>query len=143
MTELIKRLETAETGSRELDAEIAIHIGWKHSKVQKGHGLSGAPIWSHEWQSPDGHETDFERVSEFVQGNPEIVAADIVPTFSTNIDAALTLAPEGWSWRVGNVPSGGGFADLGTQTSLQCIEGGTPALALCIAALKAREQTNE
>lgn len=56
----------------------------------------------------------------------------------TSLDAALTLVPEGWSWRVGNLPSGKGFADLGTQASLQCVEGATPPLALCIAALKAR-----
>ncbi len=63
---------------------------------------------------------------------------DAIPLYSASIDAALTLVPEGWSWRAGNLPSGKGFADLGTQASLQCIEGATPAISLCIAALKAR-----
>jgi len=61
------------------------------------------------------------------------------PAYTESIDATLTLVPDNWSWRVGNLPSGRGFADLGTQKSLQGIEGATPAIALCIAALRARE----
>lgn len=59
-------------------------------------------------------------------------------TYTTSLDAALTLVQEGWSWRCANLPSGRGFASLGTQKSGQDIVGATPALALCIAALKAR-----
>jgi hypothetical protein len=60
-----------------------------------------------------------------------------LPRYTASLDAALTLVPP-WSWRVGNLASGRAFADLGTQKSLQCIEGATPALALCAAALRAR-----
>lgn len=62
------------------------------------------------------------------------------PHYTDSIDATLALLPP-WSWRVGNLPSGRGFADLGTQASLQCVEGATPAIALCIAALKAKAQS--
>lgn len=58
--------------------------------------------------------------------------------YTTSLDAALKLVPRGWSWRVGNLPSGRGFASLGTQRSLQDIVGAAPALALCIAALRTR-----
>lgn len=65
----------------------------------------------------------------------------VTPEYTASLDAALTLVPP-WSWRVGNLASGRAFADLGTQKSLQCIEGATPALALCAAALRARATMN-
>lgn len=61
------------------------------------------------------------------------------PAYTTSLDAALTLVPEGWHWNVGDV----GLAWVGTHESATKIvrhdgDAHTPALALCIAALKAR-----
>lgn len=110
----IKRLTEAEAGSPELDWAIAEAIGW--TKFWSGYTF---------YLPPGAVEGDERQSTEF-------------PAFSRSIDAALTLRTENWSWRVGNLPSGRGFADIGTQQTLQCIEGATPALALCIAALRSR-----
>lgn len=61
------------------------------------------------------------------------------PAYTSSIDAAITLVPKDgpyiWSWRVGNTPSGRGFSYIGTSQIEH--EGASPAIALCIAALKA------
>jgi hypothetical protein len=131
--ELIARLEGAKSGSQELDAQVAafiiggtviqsprngmwcVYLGANHRgepSLWEPRDIFGALLRQHLYSEAGG------------------------PTRSLN--AAVMMVPEGWSWRVGNLPSGRGFADLGTQRSLQGIEGATPALALCIAALKAR-----
>lgn len=58
--------------------------------------------------------------------------------FTRSIGAALTLVPEGWYW---NVDSSGtaSVADIGKDYRVQAE---TPTLALCIAALKARESSD-
>lgn len=62
-----------------------------------------------------------------------------IPHYTTSIDAALTLVKPDWIW---NIQSDGFcFIDTGEEI----IEGHrdtTAALALCIAALKARESSN-
>ncbi len=130
--EMIARLEAATEGSDELDATlIACLVGGAAAQspingrwcVYKGEHRDGSPA---AWQPRE--PTMIELFRAHIDGRG--------PTRS--IDAALTFKPERWSWRAGNLPSGKGFADLGTQQSLQCIVGATPALALCIAALKAR-----
>ena len=58
----------------------------------------------------------------------------IRPPFSTSLDAALTLVPERCPWAVESA----GVVELGTVNGP--VEGfaATPALALCIACLRAR-----
>lgn len=65
-----------------------------------------------------------------------------VANYTASIDAALTLAPEGWDFDVSSMEGKSSahvsrpvafnkwFSNLG--------QGGTPALSICIAALKAR-----
>ena len=83
------------------------------------------------------------------------------PHYTTSLDAALTLVPEGWGWSVGDIHppseavpnSGKPWAEIwvrgpkrtpkldGMWHSVEgrCgINAATPALALCIAALRAR-----
>lgn len=66
------------------------------------------------------------------------------PEYTASIDAALTLVPEECLWRIGHEgdDSPGHFLavamPLGPQVHATAI---TPALALCMAALKARAQT--
>ena len=108
MDELIKRLESATEGSRELDAAIimsGLHVSMPDDPV-------GWP-----------------------------------PKFTTSIDAALTLVPAGRPWSITQQSSGVGyFADIAIkdddgwwfEADGPGSEAPTPALALCIAALRAR-----
>ena len=107
---LIRELEDAPEGSRELDGEIALYLGW--AKHHAG--------WAH-WTTPEGLENQH------------------VPFFSDSVDDALTLVPEGWfgGLRFGGFNEA--WLRQNNQTpSMPNIVATTPSLALCIAALKAR-----
>ena len=116
---LIRDLEAATEGSRELDGEIALSLGWvKHHAG-----------WAH-WTTPAGLENQH------------------VPFFSDSLDDALSLVPEGtWYWHIRKHKSRGRSHDAivtlrkpgETADKIQFqVNHKTPALALCIAALKAR-----
>jgi hypothetical protein len=130
--ELIARLEKATGPSRELDAAIFIKVtpGVKEAgriDVDKDRGVVG-------WWPKDA---------------PYQSARD-VPAYTASLDAAMTLVPEGWSWCVfSEVRMGPELVRIGlakVETFARCFGSGkgftcpaaTPALALCIAALKAR-----
>jgi hypothetical protein len=117
--DLIARLEAPPEGSRVLDQEIF-------------HALDLCPKVS------DGTCCDYR-----------------APDYTTSLDAALTLVPdqaadEAVFWRVGNDGEGGNPADFKAEIYVTSLLVGkqfngtaaTPALALAIAALKARETTN-
>ena len=125
LQELIARLEKATEGSRELDAEIAVVSGeFLHGKVSK----------TRPWLVTQAG----------INREP--------PRYSASIDAALTLVPEDFQWLVRD-DERGGFCNV-TSPDFVAIEGSngqdesigkrfptyaaTPALALCIAALRAR-----
>lgn len=114
---LIRDLEGASEGSRELDGEIALLLGWvKHHAG-----------WAH-WTTPEGLENQH------------------VPFFSDSLDDALTLVPEGWGWLVEVWQREESWAQVvrrpeGSTKPSGVFEGAeakSPALALCIAAIKAR-----
>ena len=114
MTELIAELEAAKEGSRVLDARVH-----EHNAI--------APDWE-KW---------------LVGGMPFGRISDQVPHYTTSLDAALTLVPE--EWRVSHA---GTSADDGwhfnliartTNTETGRCWSNSPALALCIAALRARQ----
>ena len=63
-----------------------------------------------------------------------------VPRFTASIDAALALVPEGWAWDVGS--DNEALLWLPNRPENITGNGATPALALCIAAIQARETTN-
>lgn len=56
--------------------------------------------------------------------------------FTSSIDAALTLVPEGRIWSIGKILKADGFVAVLDKTR-QSHDGATPAIALCIAALEA------
>ena len=120
MRELIARLEAATGPDRELDAAIAVQVGINPD--YQGDGRYGCP------------------------------------KFSASLDAALTLVPEGWEWSI----SGSGTAAICSCWNDDYAEvfpstdrkqprhtpmerwhpkTATPALALCIAALKAKKDS--
>mgnify|MGYP003393035213 CR=1 FL=1 len=122
MTDLIARLEAATEGSRELDAEIGAKFGALRY-TRNAPNISNQPIW---------------------------------PPYTTSIDAALTLVPEGWTghlmWQ--SVAPGAKALNMAdcwflrhghpidaAKEDIRNVIGATPAIALYIAALKARSTT--
>ena len=71
-----------------------------------------------------------------------------LPAYTASIDAALTLVPEGWLRYVADDENGvhacvwqKRMPWQGGKIQAGCLKAATPAIALCIAALKARAQT--
>ena len=119
MNDLIKTLEAAEEGSRELDETIAIGIG---QKTRSYIGLGE------------------EEIFQFDKHVKHASWWETLPHYTTSIDAALTLLDRlprkaHWSvaWPVAQVElifSGG---------PLIKIDAGTPPIAICMAFLEARK----
>lgn len=120
MNDLIERIEAASGPDRELDAEIAREIG----RIPPHAGYAAMDDVA--WDRGLGYS---------------------VPAYTTSIDAALTLVPEGWTI----FHFGGPFNDspshatvAGGQPIAFCEgDGATPALAICAAALKSRAYLKE
>lgn len=110
--ELIDALEKAEGPSRELDAEIAGAFGWAVLSSFTGGIYRAAP--------------------------PGKIDCRPLPDFTSSLDAALTLVPEGWIWSVSS--SGCVWVMPSDDVEGQIVVSGIadPIIALCIAALKAR-----
>lgn len=111
----LDRLQAATEGSKELDGRIvlALDISLDH------------PNWPYVIEQPDG----------------TVVVDQRVPRYTTSLDAALTLVPEG-CWY--SIQYRADYRDETTaliEQSLARVPGNRPALALCIAALKARQET--
>ena len=115
--DLIARLKAATGPDRELDARLCIALGLSRDNVMVGVG--GWCINS--------------------ETNPNPYKS---PAYTASIDAALTLVPEGWLWRIMPSDFDGWLAEVWTDDTLDCefgVRAKTPALAICIAALRARE----
>lgn len=130
--ELIAALERAEGPSRELDAEIA----WKAGVFDRYlRGVrNGVQILSVTPAHPDG--------DVFVEiGRPEergrIRYCEIPAPFTSSIDAALTLVPAKHEALVYTTGAARVWPVEGRRND-DLSYGRTPAIALCIAALKAR-----
>lgn len=115
--ELIAALEKATGPDRELDAAIALALGWtKHVRV-----------WGYAWTRADGSDATWNGL----------------PAYTASIDAAVSLVPDGWCPLIGqNVHHRHWSCLVQRVTDSGDIESrhdsaATPAIALCIAALKA------
>jgi len=113
MDELIARLETTTGADRELDAAI--------------YGATAGGNWS--WQKAIEHR--------------KATNADWFPLYTKSVDDALKLMP--WAWMAGCAPEGKFFCEaqesmdeFGHSTKEASGHGANPAIAICIAALKAR-----
>lgn len=125
---LLTRLTEAAGPDRELDAEIARTVGHTVRTIER----------CGEWFA-----------DEMLTGSEWIEA----PRYTGSVDDALTLVPEGWTASVKALPASSkrlngarGIAVLWegailseTKWMTDEVEAATPALALCIAALRARE----
>lgn len=111
LCDLIARLEAAKEGSRELDAAIDIYV-------------------------TGGSSADLAYVLEDVDRT-------LRPKhYTTSLDAALTLVPKGYFGEIDFgflVDKQAAWVRKNNDTPRVIGYGKTPALALCIAALKARE----
>lgn len=139
MGALIARLEAASEGSRELDRQIWLAL--------PAHRI--IPV-----KEVGGHTYD-----RWEDG--ETLRRPINQThFTTSLDAALTLVPAGWGWRLDTTSTMPELKALGitTKTIASCVwltkgvaqplekhvatGAGSAPLALCIASLKARSASN-
>lgn len=125
MDDLIAKLEAAPTGLRELDAEIADYMGVPVRTRRTRGGANKGRQW-------------------FVdsKGGVETWSQD-PPAYTTSLDAALMLVPEGYHWTLEPDTAWVRWDtgdDVGeTQGALNGRGGKQTALALCVAALKARQ----
>jgi len=150
MTTLIERLAQATEGSRELDWAIAYLAGIGNEKERKLYAQIGGRAFDEDAKgiSPYGYARGDRTRSEWASGSrgrrghyEEVVlrACDgpspllRCPHYTTSIDAALTLV-SGPDWRLAKSKRGA-TAGIGKGNY---VDAATPALALCIAALRAR-----
>lgn len=122
---LIERLEKAEGPDRELDEDIAKATGWWWDHVEA--------LWIDE----TGNEIQ-----------------DECPEFTASLDVAVGLVPEGWNWQLygrdvlaqTNHPLGVGrpYCILSLPGTREAGgRGVTPAIAVCIASLKAHQSEKD
>lgn len=130
LSDLIARLEAATEGSRALDCEVALAVGWttRIHKPQTNYDME----WV-EWLPPRG------KLAE---------VSTVVDRYTRSIDAALTLVPAGFDYGFSYSKKDG--LEAWVQRPFRegiCHQGYAPegadddktrALAICIAALKAR-----
>ena len=142
IAKLIADLEKAEEGSRELDARIWADTVCTPADFRK-YTFSEGCMFEYE---PDAiGDVRFWVTSPGGDRQPHGIYPS--PEFSTSIDAALTLVPEHMIWKMFNDFPGDVFwaivtdFDDGefTEHRSHACPTPTPALALCIAALKARD----
>lgn len=130
---LIARLESAAEGSRELDFGIAQAIG-----LARAHPETDRSEWAE--ALIDGKWT-------YLGAEGQWKLDWWLPLYTTSIDAALTLVPEGW--RVNTLAQHengwacllyrGEWNEPGRAVMASPVLA-TPALAICAAALKARQR---
>ena len=122
MDDLIARLQKVTGQDRGLDGEVFF--------------AAGGPAWDRAYiraQEPCGCPPDIAKAT----------AKTFAPRYTSSIDAALALVPEGLHWTYASVS---GEAMIHSTTGRFLISedkevygrGATPAIALCVAALKAR-----
>lgn len=128
MQELIERLEKATGPDRELDGLIYGSL--------RGLKRNGGTF--HIYLSEETFQFEHPTVRHTNGPAALYVRGCNVGEFTESIDAALTLVPDGWLWDVAS--SGAAWVMPDYELDGQIVIGGVqqPAIALCIAALKAR-----
>jgi len=124
---LIERIEAAEEGSRELDAEIATDVlGWTFKHITE----KGGARWTAWWREFNGKKYRVQ-----------------LPHYTTSLDDALQLVLEGYVFSISDATKKARAnvwrLSATNETPPDYSKAATPALALCVAALKARAETGE
>ena len=127
LTSLIERVEAATEGSRELDiligAAIDLRVDGGHLSFRNSFEICGME--------------QMLRVAESHQN----IWREALPRYSTSIDAALTLLPDGFEFEFTNL-YGVAAVSMGINTESPCYarrEDGNITLALLAAILRARQ----
>lgn len=130
MQDLIDWLGDATEGSRELDGEIAATLDFRYP-VGADKGEAFRNFWHGLYR---------------MSGDDIAGKWQIVPHYTTSIDAALDLLPAKWRklWAIhgGDESCQGAqleLPDVDTRDGEIIVNAATPALALCIAGLRARD----
>lgn len=125
ITDLIERLEKATGPDRLLDGDIAAALKLQPTGWRRGTHKTDKSIW---WDRED--KTGFTQWA--------------APRYTKSIDAAMTLVPEGMQWAVwgedrpqARVYEAGENGGILIGRSWECCDAESPAIALCIAPLKA------
>ena len=134
MQALIAELEAATEGGPELDGQIAETQGWTVAEQSMGDNISEPLEFFEEWTEP---------VTNALYCEP--------PPYTTSLDAALTLVPEGWCLAslydavepIDRPWVGAVLRRDEPYKILKALGAKTYALALCIATLCARQATKE
>jgi hypothetical protein len=125
MTDLIKRLEEAEAGSRELDCDLAEMLGEVPVDAFRMHGVMTGRYGTGPY------------------------SAWTAPNYTTSVDAALALVERvlpGWCWMIERHKNGtvtAGLHEWNAYREADQLTANTPALALCAAILKATDTGRE
>ena len=132
MKDPLKKLEAATEGSRELDSFLANSLGW--------HSANPCFEQVRYWRQFDPENYTYESISwsppDDWGGGPWGAK---LPHYTTSIDAALTLVPDGWTITLHHgYRISASLRDQNTGRAVK-IYASSLVLALCIAALKARE----
>ncbi len=150
MNDLLTELAGAAPG-KAIDRKIALSVGWHRVEPRYAKSKNGA------WIAPEDFLGTYSSGAPILDGTHGTTVHRDVPDFTTSLDAALTLVPEGagvclvieeWTGQARVMvgpnafnPGGRGWAGYEVKNG-EPVNIATPALALCIAALKAR-QTDE
>lgn len=121
MRDLIERLEKATGPDRDVDVAIWAALFADPRKYRRA--SDEGPRYS-DWES--NHSGKWEPFYPILNAAP----------YTASIDAAMMLVPEGSTWEVGFSDNRVFWAGIDEHPSYR---GATAAIALCIAALKARE----
>lgn len=128
LSSLIERLEKAEGPDRELDADIAAAV------------LGGEIQWLQTAMTGDAFPVRKYPSKDHIRG----FGREPVQRYTSSIDAALTLVPEGFKWKAGYsryVPHNAEIQDYRANPVLGVFVGecdSNRAIALCIAVLRAQ-----
>jgi hypothetical protein len=142
--DLIAALEKAEGPSRELDLLINLTLRLDDDVAQVVKSRRGFD--SHEGMSWEMNRSAVVFQKYDADGRCFYHGSYPLPAYTASLDAALSLVPAGMAWRIEpTIPSDArwGRYRAGVTTwdkpyDLLCY-GPTPAIALCIAALRAKE----
>jgi len=137
MNSLIERLEKASGPDRELDLAIQLEVfpnGEIASLTQYRRGFDGLAGMA--WGIYHGGSVAFEKRDD--QGRCFYNGGYQLPHYTSSLDAAMTLVPSEYKVDAQRTNSDG-YACVWGFAGNRSVRAATPALALCIAALKARE----
>ncbi len=148
MSDLIARLEAATEGGRELDAVVWALVLPRSGVAFDGYG-EPENFLRYEYDANEDGSVDLYVV--FASGDRHSMrrAKRKSPNYTTSLDAAMTLMPEGWFASVmlfGEFFHATAFRPewhskevLTDPRTIKAMNAPKPALALCIVLLKARD----